>query len=202
MGFEHLVAFNLTLLAAILSPGPSLLFLSLTAMAEGRASGVAAALGLGLMAACWTGAALLGLDALFAVFPWAYTAVKLLGAGYLIWIAVQTWRHATTPLGGAPPSAARGRAFRQGLLVNLGNPKSVLFAAAVLVVVFPPEMSASDKVIIFANHLAVELLIQPLLAVLLSTNVVRRRYLNAKSVLDRVAASVLGALGLRLLLEK
>lgn len=202
MGIEHVVAFNLTLLAAILSPGPSLLFLSRTAMAEGRGAGIAAALGLGLMAACWTGAALLGLDALFALFPWAYTAVKIGGAAYLLWIAVQTWRHARDPVAPGDAQAARGRAFRQGILVNLGNPKSVLFAAAVLVVVFPPDLSAGEKLTIFANHLAVEWIMQPLLAVLLSTSAVRRRYLSAKLLLDRIAAGVLGALGLRLLMER
>ena len=201
MGIEHLLLFNLTLLAAILSPGPSLLFLARTAMAEGRAAGVWAALGLGLMAALWTLAALLGLDALFAVFPAAHTAVRLLGAAYLIWIAVQTWRHARAPMGDDPGHATR-RAFRRGILVNLGNPKSVLFAAAVLVVVFPPELGATDKALIFLNHLAVEWLVQPALAILLSTDAVRRRYLGAKSVLDRSAACVMGALGLRLLLER
>lgn len=201
MGWEHVLAFNLTLLAAIASPGPSLLFLTRTSMAEGRGAGIAAALGLGLMAAVWTGAALLGLNALFALFPWAYAAVKTVGAAYLIWIAVQTWRHARQPVTGGA-EAAHGRYFRQGLLVNLANPKSVLFAGAVIVVVFPEGLSAGEKAFIFANHLLVEWIVQPALAVLLSTAAVRRRYLGAKHVLDRIAATVLGALGLRLLIER
>ncbi len=201
MELTHVLAFNLTLLAAIASPGPSLLFLTKTTLSDGRLAGVSAALGLGLMAALWTGAALLGLDALFAVFPWAYTLVKGVGALYLIWIAVQTWRHAKDPLAENAPKAGR-RAFRQGLLVNLANPKSVLFAGAVLVVIFPADMTAGEKVFIFANHLAVEWIVQPALAVLLSTTAVRRRYLNMKTILDRIAASVLGVLGLRLLIDR
>lgn len=201
MGWEHVLAFNLTLLAAIASPGPSLLFLTRTSMAEGRGAGIAAALGLGLMAAVWTGAALLGLNALFVLFPWAYAAVKTVGAAYLIWIAVQTWRHARRPVTGGP-QAAHGRYFRQGLLVNLANPKSVLFAGAVIVVIFPEGLSLGEKTFIFANHLLVEWIVQPALAVLLSTGAVRRRYLAAKHVLDRIAATVLGALGLRLLIER
>lgn len=201
MGWEHVLAFNLTLLAAIASPGPSLLFLTRTSMAEGRGAGIAAALGLGLMAAVWTGAALLGLNALFVLFPWAYAAVKTVGAAYLIWIAVQTWRHARQPVTGGP-QAAHGRYFRQGLLVNLANPKSVLFAGAVIVVIFPEGLSLGEKTFIFANHLLVEWIVQPALAVLLSTGAVRRRYLAAKHVLDRIAATVLGALGLRLLIER
>ena len=201
LGWEHLLAFNLTLLAAIASPGPSLLFLVRTTMAEGRAAGIAAAFGLGLMAALWTGAALLGLDALFTLFPWAYVAVKTLGALYLIWIAVQMWRSARTPIRESR-SAAHSRFFRQGMLINLGNPKSVLFAAAVLAVIFPRDLTPADKALIFGNHLAVEWIIQPTLAILLSTETIRRRYLGAKIITDRLAAGVLGAIGLRLLTDR
>ncbi|WP_224815049.1 LysE family translocator [Hasllibacter sp. MH4015] len=197
----HVLAFNLALLAAIASPGPSLLFLVRTAMAEGRAAGLFAALGLGVMAPLWTLAALLGLDVLFTLFPWAYSAVKIGGAAYLIWIAVQTWRHARAPIAQTSTRDHR-RAFLQGLLINLANPKSVLFAAAVIVVIFPEGLTTADKALIYLNHLAVELVLQPALAIALSTGVVRRRYLGAKPIFDRIAACVLGALGLRLLLER
>ena len=201
MEFAHVLAFNLTLLAAIASPGPSLLYLARTALAEGRRAGVAAALGLGLMAALWTGAALLGLDALFRVAPWTYLALKVAGAAYLLWIAWQTWRHARDPV--AEASALPGRrAFRQGLLVNLGNPKSVLFSGAVIVVIFPEGLTSADKLLIFFNHLAVEWIVQPVLAIALSTGPVRRRYLSLKPVLDRTTALVLAGLGGRLLIDR
>ena len=201
MTLAHLIAFNLTLLAAIAVPGPSLLFLTRTALAHGRAAGIAAALGLGLMAAIWTLAALLGLQTLFALFPWAFVVMKTAGALYLLWIAMQTWRHARAPLGAVPPVSQR-RFFLSGMLMNLGNPKSVLFAAAVLLVIFPPGLTGGEKALIFANHLAVEWTVQPVLAILLSTAAVRSRYLDAKPLLDRIAAAVLGALGLRLLIDR
>ncbi|UYV39097.1 LysE family transporter [Rhodobacteraceae bacterium D3-12] len=197
----HFIAFNLTLLAAIAMPGPSLLFITRTALAHGRAAGVAAGLGLALMAALWSLAALFGLQTLFALFPWAFVAMKTAGALYLLWIAVQTWRHAAEPLGAAPP-VSNGHFFFSGLLINLANPKAVLFAGAVLVVIFPPALTTAEKSLIFANHLAVEALVQPVLAILLSTNAVRRRYLGLKPIFDRIAAAVLGALGLRLLLDR
>ncbi|MDK3072482.1 LysE family translocator [Sedimentitalea sp. JM2-8] len=197
----HLIAFNIALLAAIASPGPSLLFLTRSSMAFGRRAGVAAAAGLAVMAALWTLMALLGLQGLFTVFPWAYVLLKTLGAAYLLYIAWTMWRGADRALADSHAPSGR-RMFLQGLLINLGNPKSVIFAAAVLLVIFPPQLSAGDKAVIFLNHLAVELAVQPLLAVLLSTGPVRRRYLAAKPVLDRIAAAVLGALGLRLLLQR
>ncbi|MEY8831272.1 LysE family translocator [Sedimentitalea sp. XS_ASV28] len=201
MELAHVIAFNLTLLAAIASPGPSLLFLTRSSMAHGRRAGVAAACGLAVMAALWTLMALLGLEGLFILFPWAYGAFKLLGAGYLLYIAWTTWRSAREPLDEVAAPSGR-RMFLQGVLINLGNPKSVMFAAAVLLVIFPSDLNVAEKTLIFFNHLVVELTVQPLLAVLLSTAVIRRRYLGLKPVLDRIAAAVLGALGLRLLLSR
>ncbi|MEO0772297.1 MAG: LysE family translocator [Pseudomonadota bacterium] len=202
MELAHLIAFNLALLAAIASPGPSLLYLVKTTLTKGRAAGVAAGAGLATMAALWTLAALLGLDGIFTLFPWAYAVLKTLGAAYLIWIAVQTWRHATAPVPEGTVAASKGRAFLSGLMINLGNPKSVFFAAAVLVVIFPADLTAAEKSIIFFNHLAVELLVQPLLAILLSTGVIRARYLALKPVIDRTVSVILGALGLRLLFAR
>ena len=72
MTIEHLIAFNLALLAAIASPRPALLMAVRTALSAGRRAGIAMGCGLGLMAAAWTLMALLGLEAIFRLFPWAY----------------------------------------------------------------------------------------------------------------------------------
>ncbi|MFB9151150.1 LysE family translocator [Roseovarius ramblicola] len=196
-----LLAFNAVLTAAMLSPGPALLFALRTALADGRAAGVAAGLGLGLVAALWTLAALLGLEAVFTLFPWAYTALRLGGAAYLLCIAWGTWRAARAPVA-ETPQKPRGRAFVDGALINLGNPKSVLFAASVLVVVFPKGLSATEIALITANHMAVEWLFYTGFAVLLSGAPARRGYLAARPWIDRAAALVLGALGLKLLTDR
>lgn len=197
MTTAQLIAFNLTLLAAMAAPGPALLYALRQSMAGGFWTGVATGAGLGVMAALWTGAALLGLNAVFAVVPWAYLVLKTAGAIYLLWIAVQLWRSAHTPVtDSARPGA---RAFLGGLLVNLANPKSVLFAGAVLVVIFPPDLSLGAKALIVANHLVVELAVYTLFAAFLSSAPARAGYLRLKPIIDRTAAVILGALGLRLL---
>ncbi|MDC1231559.1 LysE family translocator [Octadecabacter sp.] len=201
MEWTHIAAFNLTLLAAIAAPGPALLCLTRTSMAHGRRTGIMAALGLAVMAAAWTLAALLGLQVFFDVSPWAQIAMKTTGGAYLIYIAISTWRGANTPLDAAPQVASH-KHFIGGIFVNLSNPKFILFASAVIVAIFPPTLSLGEKTIILLNHLAVEVIVQPALAVLLSTMVVRTRYLNAKTTLDRIAAIVMGGLGLRLLLDR
>ncbi|WP_299699409.1 LysE family transporter [uncultured Tateyamaria sp.] len=196
----ELVAFNTILLAALLSPGAAMLFITKATVTGGRAAGIATGIGLGTAAAMWTLAALLGLEAVFTFFPWTYTALKIGGALYLIWIAIQTWRHSRDPLRDAPKP--RGQAILSGMLLNLGNPKSMLFAAAVIVVVFPKGLAPADIMVIVLNHWLLELAFYTLLALALSTPHIRRGYVSLKPVFDRIAATLLGALGLRLILEK
>ncbi|ARE39632.1 L-lysine permease [Rhodovulum sp. P5] len=200
MQFAHLLAFNLTLLAAMAVPGPALLYALKMAISRGRRAGMAAGAGLGMVAAGWTGAALLGLDAAFRLFPWAFVGLKVAGALYLLYIAWTMWRDARTPV--AEPTMPAHRAFVGGMLVNLANPKSVLFAASVLIVIFPPTLTLVEKGAVVLNHLAVEVVVYGLFAALLSTRTARTGYLRAKPLIDRLAAAVLGALGLRLLLDR
>lgn len=200
MEIGHLIAFNATLLAAIASPGPAMLYFIRTTLSSGRRTGLYTVWGLGAMAATWTALALMGLDAVFAVFPWAYALFKTVGALYLLWIAYQTWRHAKAPVSAAPTPAAR--AFWGGVLVNLANPKSVLFAAAVIMVIFPQGLGLADKALIVANHLIVEWIVGSTLVILFSTPRISAGYLQAKPLLDRIAGTVLGLLGLRLLISR
>jgi threonine/homoserine/homoserine lactone efflux protein len=200
MDWPHILAFNLTLLAAMAAPGPALLFALRQSIVGGFRTGLATGAGLGLMAAIWTAAALFGLDVLFRLFPWAFVILKTIGAAYLIWIAYGMWRDAHQPVGSAADPGAK--AFLGGLMVNLSNPKAVLFAASVLVVIFPPDLSLVEKGLIFANHLIVELAVYALFSALLATRPARDGYLRLKPVIDRISALILGALGLKLLVGR
>ncbi len=200
MDWTHLLAFNLTLLAAMAAPGPALLYALRQSISGGFLTGAATGAGLALVAAGWTGAALLGLEALFALVPIAYLALRIIGALYLIWVAWTLWRNARQSFSDSATPGAR--AFLGGMLVNLANPKSVLFAASVLVVIFPPGLSLAQKALIVTNHFLVECLVYALFAALLATPPARAGYLRLKPLIDRAAALILGALGLRLLLGR
>ena len=200
MDLTHIIAFNVALFAAIASPGPALLVAIKTTLSAGRRSGIAVGLGLALVACLWTFAALMGLEAIFALFPWAFAIVKTLGALYLIYIAYQMWTGARDPIQTDTKPAAH--AFRQGVLINLLNPKSVLFAAAVLVVIFPSGITVGENLFIVANHLIIEVVFYTCLAIAMSSQSVSQRYMRAKVYIDRVAAGILGVLGLRLLISR
>lgn len=200
MELGHLLVFNATLLAAMAAPGPALLFLVRQAVAGGFSTGLITGAGLGLVASAWTAAALLGLEAVFVVFPWAYSLLRIAGALYLVWIAYALWCGADKPIEDTAKPGAR--AFWGGILVNLANPKSVFFAASVLVVIFPPDMGLGAKALIVANHLVIEVLVYGAFAAFLASPPARAGYLRLKPVIDRIAGALLGVLGVRLLLER
>ena len=194
----HLAAFNLALLLAVLGPGPAFLLCTQAALRGGRREGVAVGAGLAVVAGLWTLAALAGLEALFELFPALYVAMKVGGAAVILLFAVQAWRTADAPVA-AEVATSRRRAFLRGAALNLGNPKSILFSAGVLLVIFPPDLSPAQMVLVTANHVLLELAVYSLLAALLARPAVRARYLGWKPVIARAMALVLGALGLRLL---
>lgn len=197
MTWEHLVAFNFALLVAIASPGPALLVAMRTTLSAGCCAGVQVGAGLGLVAAGWTLAALSGFEVVFLLFPWAYPLLQVAGAIYLFYIAFSLWRGATRTV--HCDTRPLRHAFLQGLLINALNPKSILFAAAVLVVVFPPNLHPGEIAIVVANHFLVELSFYALLAGAMNSSAMRDRYLRARAPIDRTAAVVLGLLALRLL---
>ncbi|WP_298432756.1 LysE family transporter [uncultured Jannaschia sp.] len=191
-------AFNAALLIAVLGPGPAFLVAVQASLTGGRAAGIVTGAGLALMAALWTLAALLGLEALFELFPYAYTALRIGGALLVLVIAVQVWRGARRPIETATPPSTR-RAFARGFFLNLGNPKSIIFSAGVLLVIFPPDLRAAEIAFITLNHFVLELVAYAGVATLLARDGVRARYLAAKPLITRAMALVLGGLGLRLL---
>jgi len=200
MLIEHLIAFNIALCAAMVTPGPAFLVIVKTVLTNGRSAGIALGCGLALMAAMWTSMAFLGLEAVFRLFPWAYAFVKAVGAFYLLYIAYGMWKGAHDSVSTTVKPARQ--AFWQGILINLLNPKSALFAAAVLIVIFPKDTSMVESSIVVLNQLIMIILFNTALAFGMSTQAVSKRYLKAKAYIDRTSSLIMGALGLRLLLSR
>jgi threonine/homoserine/homoserine lactone efflux protein len=128
----------------ILIPGPDTLFVLGQTLAGGRRSGWMATAGIVAGACVHILAAAFGLAALLAAAPWLFDAVRIAGAAYLAWLGIgalrAAWRGGTdAPLRPAAPAPAR-RAFLQGMLTNLLNPKVALFFLA-----FVPQFIAPDR---------------------------------------------------------
>lgn len=122
-----------------MSPGPDNVFVLMQSAAHGRRAGWLVTLGLctGLLA--HTAAVALGLAAVLAASPLAFTALKLAGAAYLIYLAWGAWRAPVGPLAARAVPASAWRTYARGVVMNLSNPKVGIFFLAFMPQFVTPE---------------------------------------------------------------
>jgi threonine/homoserine/homoserine lactone efflux protein len=126
-----LLIFTLVAIGFVAIPGPSNLYVLGRGLQSGTRAAVAGAAGCGSGAMAYVTATAAGLSALIAASQTLFAALHYAGAAYLCWLGIATWRAADRAA--APPaarSASALRSYRQGLLVELGNPKVALFFLA------------------------------------------------------------------------
>ena len=124
----HLVTFLGLAAIVIVTPGPDTALTVRNTLVGGRVNGVRTAVGVATGQAVWTLAASAGVAALVAASQPLFTAVRVAGAAYLVWLGISTIRGSRDHV----LRAQRGGGYRQGLLSNLGNPKMVVFFTSLL----------------------------------------------------------------------
>ena len=130
-GTQHLWLFVVSGLLLNITPGPDSLFIMARSASQGWRAGVVACWGVGAGVFVHVGAAALGLSALLAAVPLAYDVVRWVGAVYLAWLAIVTWRSGDPGAENVQaPHAAPAQMFRQGLLTSVLNPKVAVFQLA------------------------------------------------------------------------
>lgn len=199
MSVEQLLALVSAMSLAILTPGPAIIAATQAAFQFGRRRALPYALGLAAGASLWCIVALMGLAVVFRLHPPLFVAMKVFGGLYLLWFAWALWRSSTKPLPEAAGGASKG--FWGGIALNLSNPKPALFYAALILSVFPQALSLQEKAVIYTVCLGTELIWYALIAVTMSTAMMRNRYFAAKFWIDRAAALAMGLLGLLLILN-
>jgi len=130
-GFEPALITGFVIAGLILNitPGADFLYIMSSGLSGGSRIGVAAELGVNLGVVVHILAAAAGLSALLFAHPAAYDLIRICGAAYLAWMAVQVWRRSST--------VARARSFpdvrqaaRRGFFINVSNSKTALFIFA------------------------------------------------------------------------
>jgi threonine/homoserine/homoserine lactone efflux protein len=123
----------------IMTPGQDTALTIRNTLLGGRPAGVATALGVAAGQASWTLAASLGLTALLVASEFAFAAIRLIGAGYLVylgahslWIAIRPGHAADRVTDPSAIEMTPRKAIRQGILSNLGNPKMAIFFSSLL----------------------------------------------------------------------
>ncbi len=190
-------------LLAVASPGPSTVLVVQTAAVSGRRGGLIAAFAMMLGSVAWSAAALYGLQALFAQFAWLYRVFQVAGGLFLIYLAVMMWRHAREPLPEMSTVArgSDGQIFMRALLLQLGNPKIMVFFGSVFLSVLPQHMPGWMQAAVLALVAFDEFTWFALLALTFSGGTARAFYRRAQFWLDRTMGGALALLGLRLALS-
>lgn len=126
------------LVVAVASPGPAVAMLLGIAVSQGRARAVAASVGIAFGAVCLALATTQGLGLLMERVAWLSTLIRMAGIGYLLWLAVKAFRRAAQPPAVTPDRSVNApglwRAFVMGYLMQITNPKAIVFWLAIATV--------------------------------------------------------------------
>lgn len=118
-----------------ITPGSDTIYILSRTLAQGKRAGVASVLGISSGILIWGLLVSFGLAAVLTKLPSLMMAIKLIGAAYIIWIALQMWRHSSldaASLQDGMQDLSVWKVYRQGIITNLLNPKIALFFMAFL----------------------------------------------------------------------
>ncbi|MCW3148511.1 LysE family translocator [Stutzerimonas stutzeri] len=187
-----------------LSPGPDLLYVLSRTLSGGRRIGVVSMCGVCSGALIHVAAAALGISTILATSAQAFAVVKYVGAAYLIYLGIQGLRSAgggiRVQLEARPPVSA-WRAYRQGVLVDVLNPKAAIFFMAFLPQFVRPEHGAVALQLFVLGVLVVLVAVIVEFALVLLAARASKALRSHQAIgqwLDRMLGSLLVGLGVRL----
>jgi threonine/homoserine/homoserine lactone efflux protein len=202
-----MAAYTLACIILAITPGPDMsLFLQRT-MVSGRGAGISSTLGASAGCLVHTVLAAVGLSAVIATSPNAFFVLQFVGAAYLLWLAVDALRNGSSlnVKAAERQPISLSRAFSTGVMINLLNPKVVLFFVTFL----PQFISASDP------HAAGKLAFLGVYMIVLGTPITIMMILGAERlvgalrqrpvimrIIDYVFAGVFGAFAVKIMLTE
>jgi len=206
----HVVLFLAAAGTLALMPGPGIFYVAARTLAGGRGDGLASSFGTGLGGFVHVIAGAVGVSALVMASAEAFTVLKFIGALYLVYLGIKTWRQASRDAAqaailGHESAIGVRRAFKEGVVVEALNPKTAAFFLA-----FLPQFVVLD-----AGHVALQFILLGTISVVMNTAIDVVVVYGASAVRERLAArpgiitrlrqtsgAVLCALGVTLALAK
>lgn len=188
---------------SVVSPGPNFAIVTSTALSVSRRAGVVAGLGLAAASLTWALLAVAGIGIILTQVPWIYTAVKLAGAAYLIWLGVKMVLGARKPLVSTNGQGVTGAtAFRKAYLVSMTSPKSIAFYGSIFSVMVPAHAAPWFYVAVVLMAALVSCVWYCGLALLFSHGAARRIFARAKTGIETTMGVALMGMGGKLLLSR
>ncbi len=202
-----MLGIGLVALGLVLTPGPNMIYLVSRSITQGRRAGLISLLGVAAGFFVYLAAAAAGLATVFVAVPAAYTALKLLGAGYLLYLAFQAVRPGGTSAFASKQLPVDGprRLFIMGLVTNLLNPKIAVLYVSLLPQFIDPDHGsvAMQSLVLGLVQIVIALAVNALIVVfagsLAGFLAVRPAWLRFQRY---AMGTVLGALAVRLATER
>jgi threonine efflux protein len=184
----------------LVTPGANVLLISQLAASGDKRGAMYASLGVCTVTFVWATLAILGVNALFAAVPQLRIAVQIAGGAYLVYVAIRLWQSGQSAAGRTTQSLEPWPAFRMGFLTNITNPKSALFFGSVFGTALPHDSGAMVWTVAVVLVVINALVWHFLLALAFSHPRVQAGYARPRQWLNRIAATIVGAMGSRLLI--
>jgi len=193
----------------VMSPGPSFLFVAQTAMQKSRAHGVATSLGMGTGALLLALMAIMGLFVVLKTIPVLYFVLKIIGGLYLFYIAYMMWKSADDPIVSNSQDesltnqhGSYRKAFWLGLLTQLSNPKTAIVIGGIFMAFLPEKIPNYSIPLLSLMAFVLDASWYMIVSIALTTSSAQRVYMRFKKHINRLAGSLMGLLGLKLVFNQ
>ena len=200
--YSFLIAIAIVFMFGTISPGPSFIFVAKTAVSKPFSEGIGVSIGLSIGAVFFTLLAIFGLYALFETVPFLYGIFKLFGGVYLLYLAYKIWKHSGESLlmDMKLEKSSKGffKAMLFGFLTQISNPKTAIIIGSIFAALLPKELPAYSELLLCLIAFSIDAIWYSMVVVLLSTKKSQKIYLQFKKYIDRVAGTLLAALGIKI----
>ena len=203
--YSFLIAIAIVFMFGTISPGPSFIFVAKTAVSKPFSEGIGVSIGLAIGAVFFTLLAIFGLYALFETVPFLYGVFKLLGGLYLLYLAYKIWKHSGESLSMDMKLEKSKKSFFKatlfGFLTQISNPKTAIVIGSIFAALLPKELPAYSELLLCLITFSIDAIWYSMVVFLLSTKKSQKIYLRFKKYIDRVAGTLLAALGIKIALD-
>lgn len=200
---ETIGVFFVASLALALAPGPDNLFVLAQSALHGKKASLLVTLGLCTGLFAHTSAVALGVAVIFQTSQFAFTALKLAGAAYLLYLAYGAFKAGASSSGKTLESSSPRELYLRGVIMNVTNPKVALFFLAFLPQFTDPNLGSVTGQIVFLGGLFLLATLLVFGSIAWFAGGLSERFMGsarAQALLNKLAATVFGVLALRLLL--
>lgn len=200
--WPQVVSAYLVYLVAVLSPGPATMAIASASLGQGRRHGIVMASGIFCGSMTWAAAASLGLATVLTHYAGALFVLRILGGGYLLYLAWRAFRSAvsaTNPMATQKAPERLRTTFLKGYAIHVTNPKAIFAWLAIISIGLPANATPAAVALIVVGCLATGLAVFLGYAILFSTPRALAIYTSARRYIDGVLGAVFAAAGVKLL---